>query len=108
MDHAWKVLTKKRFSIASPITVKYRVCEWVRPPALCGPLCCFETLHHAKHFMKYTLTSFSEEDVLYVTCQYLPSREVSIYYMDYSRVTKRHLSSLPRGTLLAKSIRCLE
>jgi hypothetical protein len=98
----WKVIyAENRTSIVSRRMVKYPKNRVAKRPKNCGPLTLFDTEKHAREAFSYQLTN--REWALCVRCEYLPSRCKTIWHQ-----LGRSSIKLPRGTILAEQIRCLE
>ncbi len=108
----YKVITDARHSAIVTIStggVEYPKLKKTKPKKLCGPLCIFDTLDQAMDFVqkRCIITAFRESDFQIVTCKYKKSKTAAIWNTD-SWSSEFGLSSLPRGTVLADSVTCLE
>ncbi len=77
----------------------------VKPKKNCGPLCIFNTFEHAMELKKPFASAFI------VQCEYKPSRIKEIYYPTTNALMGKivvSLRKLPKGTILADSVICLE
>lgn len=102
MKQGWKVLRiQSRRSIimgAYNDGKKYPVREWVRPNLNCGPLALFRDRDTALLWAE-RMRSFV------VACHYKRSFRRSVWCVSMERKVLRRL---PRGTVLARAICCLE
>ena len=126
--HGVKVLTLKRRSIAAPANGQrlYPPGKWVRRWVGFGPLACFETAVQAQHFVARE-NALRVMGALIVPCEYtlaviepggrdgLWTRDEPVWQsqaFDCQPIWQRgeHMGAwmLPKGTVLAAAIRCLE
>ena len=94
-------VVKKRSLISCVIVGKniarqYKVNKWVKPVKGNGPLCVFNTIENARNF-KWDLHTIYE-------CLYERSLERNAYIKN---VERKHLLSLPQGTVLANKVKLI-
>ncbi len=112
MEIGYKVLTLRRHSIIQYPRdggIYYPVLKKVKPQVGYGPLCLFESYEMADMF-RLDAASYHALGRI-VKCRYEKSLENSIWSCDNiynGKAVKIYISTLPRGTILADSVTCLE
>ena len=105
MEIGYKVLTRNRHSIivkGKAARIYYPRQKTVCPLDDCGPLCVFKTQKTAKKFACMVIGSAY---YTIVKCKYKESPYKMIWTKNSATSS---LKSLPRGTILADSVTCLE
>jgi hypothetical protein len=103
----YKVLTKDRWSSVMKSEHggrKYDINKEVKPISDCGPLCVFDTYNNAGRFREM----FCLGRALTVKCKYIQSKQIYISFIYLGNEERRILTKLPKGTILADSVTCLE
>ena len=98
------ILVKKKYR-EGPRYLHYPKGKKVTPEEGCGPLCIFSTLLRAELFAK-DWASRRKHKLSIVKCKYERSEKDNIWTRDYK--WSRFSYSLPEGTVLAKSVTCIE
>ena len=84
----------------------YHTNKKIVPRPNCGPLCVFKTIVQAQTFKH---TRLYPNRIKIVKCKYEKSSEAYVWSSDYKhRISRYHINELPRGTVLADSVTCLE
>ena len=93
----------RSFAIPARVSVKYEVNTWVSPCYGCGPLCVFDTLQDALHFVG------KDDSISIYECIYEKSKQNKIYYISSGEFShKRPLVKLPKGTVLANKVKLVK
>lgn len=103
----YKVITKSRRSAISANLysgLHYPINKEVTPKMGCGPICVFQTIHQARAFKDGRV--FTTKGLRLVKCKYIKSSKVHIW--DRYSLKMYEIMLLPRGTILADSVTCLE
>lgn len=90
--------------------VRYLLNKWVFPFEKCGPLAVFNNLLGAKKFLKIYLSCWKQHGDIYkiYRCEYDPSKGDYLFVGRRDIGNRRHLVSLPNGTILARSVKLKE
>jgi hypothetical protein len=114
MEPKWKegfkVLNAGRRSctIWGPFAVEYLENEPVKPKKDNGPLCVFKDLKYAQKFMGITVgkVNFDRSHKI-VPCRFTESKKKRVWVHGYESLSDK-LKNLPKGTILADQVICLE
>lgn len=75
----------------------------VTPKKGCGPLCVFSSFYDARVFVEW----LTDTQKIIIKCYYKPS-SIDYVWDEKNKKLSKHLIGLPKGTVLADSVTCLE